>query len=312
MQDAAALREQMRAVVERSGAWHSHNIHLGHGVWTITDRQATQNSHLRQVIQQAADAVRLPFDGLRVLDLACEEGAYSIECARRGATVLGVEGRGDNVERARFAAHALGLESCEFAQADVRDLTRADHGGFDLVLNVGILYHLDAPDLFGFMERVAQMCDGVMLLSTHHARWPLMRRRYRGRTYRGALFSEHRPSDSPEERMAHRRASLDNATSFWLTRASLVNLLADVGFTSVAETVLPRPAPGEAPGNLWEGVAWKGERVEVPTSPHAPPPDPPRVPEAGRRRPHPSQTPLGQLRDVARSRGWAERLRRGG
>jgi SAM-dependent methyltransferase len=308
--EAARLRREMDAVADEHGPWHSHNVHIGHGVWTITDGQATQNSHLRHVLQQAADAVRAPLDGLRVLDLACEEGGYAIELARRGAHVVGVEGRADNVGRARWAAQASGAEGCEFLVRDVREIDRTELGGFDLVLNLGILYHLDAPDLFEFTERVAEMCDGVMILSTHHARWPLIRRRHRGRTYRGAVFSEHRPSDTPEERLAHRRASLDNVQSFWLTRASLINLLADVGFTSVAETVIPCAAPGEAPGNLWQGVAWKGRRVEVPTSPRAPVPAEPRLNEVARPRPHPSQTALGQLRDMARSRGLAERVRR--
>jgi SAM-dependent methyltransferase len=307
---SARLRAEMDAVAREHGRWHSHNVHLGHGVWTITDGQSTQNSHLRHVLQQAADAVRVPLEGLRILDLACEEGGYSIEFARHGARVVGVEGRADNVERARWAAQAAGVSDCRFIHGDVRDLDRGELGGFDLVLNLGILYHLDAPDLFEFSERVAEMCDGVMILSTHHARWPLFRRRHRGRTYHGAVFSEHRPSDSPAERLTHRRASLDNTQSFWLTRASLMNLLADVGFTSVAETQIPCAAPGEAPGNVWEGVAWKGARIEVPTSSRVPVPAEPRHPEIARPRPHPSQTAIGQLRDIARSRGVAERLRR--
>lgn len=311
MHEAARLRAEMERVAAEYGPWHSHNVHLGYGVWTISDGQSTENSHLRQVLQVAADATGAPLSSLRVLDLACEEGLYSIELARCGATVLGVEGRAENVARARLAAAATGLDRCEFVQSDVRDLTRERYGGFDLVLNIGILYHLDAPDLFGFLEQVARMCDGVMVLSTHYARFGLLRRRHRGRSYRGAVFSEHRPSDSAAERLAHRRASIDNASSFWLTRPSLLNLLADVGFTSVAEIAIPRAAPGEAPGNLLDIVAWRGGRVEVPTSSYAPVPPPPRVPELRRPRPHPSQTVLGQMRDLARSRGWADRLRRG-
>jgi len=80
---SARLRAEMDAVARAHGPWHSHNVYLGHGVWTITDSQSTQNSHVRHVLQQAADAVRAPLDGLRVLDLACEEGGYSVEFARQ-------------------------------------------------------------------------------------------------------------------------------------------------------------------------------------------------------------------------------------
>jgi 2-polyprenyl-3-methyl-5-hydroxy-6-metoxy-1,4-benzoquinol methylase len=300
----------MEAVAAEHGPWHSHNVHLGHGVWTITPGQRTENSHLRQTLQLVADVARGPLTGLRALDLACEEGAYSIELARLGAEVVGVEGRRENVARARFGAEAIGLYNCDFVEGDVREVTRERYGGFDVVLNVGILYHLDAPDLFGFLERIAAVCDGFMVISTHHARLPLFRRSHRGRRYWGTVFSEHPPSATEAERLTHRRASLDNAASFWLTRASLYNLLADVGFTSVAETAIPCPAPGEAPGNLLNAVAYKGDPVGVPTSSDGVVPRPPRLPELRRPAPHRSQTALGQLHDIARSRGWTERLRR--
>lgn len=306
----AQLRADMAAVAERHGPWHSHNVYLGHGVWTISDAQSTANSHLRRVVQLASDAVRGPLESLRVLDLACEEGLFSIELARRGAQVVGVEGRQENVARARFAADALGLGNVDFVHGDVRDVSREAFGAFDVVINVGILYHLDAPDVFDFMERIAAACDGVMVLSTHYARFPVFARRHAGRRYWGSVFSEHRPSDSGADRLANRRASLDNASSFWLTRPSLFNLMADVGFTSVAEVQIPRAAHGEAPPNMLTAVAFRGEPVNVPTSSHAPDPPAPRVPELGRRKAHPSQTVIGQLRDIARSRGLSDRLRR--
>jgi hypothetical protein len=41
-------------------------------------------------------------------------------------------------------------------QGDVRDLSRQEHGLFTVVLSIGILYHLDAPDVFTFVERIAE------------------------------------------------------------------------------------------------------------------------------------------------------------
>ena len=44
-------------------------------------------------------------------------------------------------------------------------VTKKKYGGFDAALVLGLLYHLDDP--FTFLENMAGLCNGFMLLDTH-------------------------------------------------------------------------------------------------------------------------------------------------
>lgn len=91
---------------------------------------------------------------------------YAIEFACHKAACLGIEGREANIEKARFAKQVLLLDNLEFAQDDVRNLTIEKHGQFDVVLCLGILYHFNAPDVFSFVERVAEVCRKICIVDT--------------------------------------------------------------------------------------------------------------------------------------------------
>ena len=82
--------------------------------------------------------VRKPMAEVRTLDLACLEGGFAIEMARRGATAVGIEGREQAVEKAVFAARAAQLENVAFFLDDVRNLNRDRYGSFDVTFCNGI------------------------------------------------------------------------------------------------------------------------------------------------------------------------------
>jgi tRNA (mo5U34)-methyltransferase len=83
--------------------------------------------------------------GWKVLDVGCNAGFYSFELARRGADVLGIDGNTHFVTQARWAAGHLGLNNaCRFEQCQVYDLART-HEQWDLVLFMGVFYHLRYP-----------------------------------------------------------------------------------------------------------------------------------------------------------------------
>ncbi len=301
------LRRGMAEVAERHGPWHSHNIHLGEGIWTLSHRELVEGSRARRYLQVVADAAAKPLDELRVLDLACEEGIFGIELARRGASVVAVEGRSGNVARARFAAEAIGLgERYEIHEDDVRNVDAGRYGRFDVILNIGILYHLDAPAVFELVFAAAEMCDGLMFLSTQHSRFPERRVEFRGRTYRGSTVGEHPRGAGEAARRENLRASLDNPASLWLTRPSLYNLLTDAAFSSVLEVRMPRAHLGQQPGNMVNLLAFRGERFEIPVSATAGPGEAPRWPEREPREVFPAQTVRGRLMDAARRRGLPE------
>ena len=280
-----SLEHRLAEVAERVGPWQSHNVRIADGLWTMSGREPVPDLRLARVVRLVSDLAPRPLEECRVLDLACEEGVFGIELARLGAEVVGVEGRAVHVERARFAAEAIGLERIEIRQGDVRKLSPARDGRFDVVLCLGLLYHLDAPDVLEFAELLGELCDGLLVLDTHVSLAPRQTVRRCGREYSGTRYLEHRPAAAAEEREGHLRASLDNTESFWLTRASLCNLLLDAGFSSVLEHAAPR-APGQ-PADEVMLAALKGspDGAELP-----------RLPERERRPVHPGQTLRGRLR----------------
>jgi SAM-dependent methyltransferase len=238
-----------------------------------------------------------PINELRILDLACLEGIFALEFAKRGAEVVGIEGRRSHVERASFAARALGLDTVRFLQGDVRDLSAEAHGRFDVVLCLGILYHLDAPDVFAFLERIAEVCRGLAVIDTHVSLHPKEPRTYRRVEYWGRSFVEHDPASTTERREKALRASLDNTASFWLTKRSLLRALAEAGFTTSLEAETPVGVTRYLDRSVF--VALRGS----PTTPELvpgrdPTPNARSWPERDPRRPHRSQ----DLRESVRTR----------
>jgi len=71
--------------------------------------------------------------GAHVLDLCCGVGRHSLELARRGFQVTGVDRTRPYLDRAARQAEAEGLK-VEFVQSDMRDFCRPD--AFDAVVNL--------------------------------------------------------------------------------------------------------------------------------------------------------------------------------
>ena len=187
------------------------------GVFTRGSRLYGDEYRVRRVVQVVADLAGRPFDQLRALDLACLEGLYSIELGRRGSKVVGIEGRAAGVAKADFAKEALQLERVSFVHDDVRNLSRERYGEFDVVLCIGILYHLDAPDVFELLARIGEVCTRLAVVDTHVALTGRSEREHGGHVYRGLSYVEHSAATPQETRERASWASLDNPASFWLT-----------------------------------------------------------------------------------------------
>jgi 2-polyprenyl-3-methyl-5-hydroxy-6-metoxy-1,4-benzoquinol methylase len=151
------IKRKKQEIVEHFGPWTAHCIHLGSQIYTFEESQ--MDSRLRRFLQIASDITGEPLEMLRVLDLACLEGHYSIEFALHGANVLAIEGREGNLAKARFVKEALSLNNLELALDDVRKLDQDRHGVFDVVLCLGILYHLDTPGVMDFVEKISTVCQ---------------------------------------------------------------------------------------------------------------------------------------------------------
>lgn len=266
------IEKKKQVIIDNFAEWTSHNIHLQNDIYTYNrnhpkfeEQLLGHGFHLERIVQSVANAVKQPLNQLRVLDLACLEGIYGIEFARHGAEVVGIEGRVENVEKARFAKEVLELDNISFVQDDVRNLSVEKYGTFDVVLCLGIFYHINAPDVFDFAKNIADVCKQVLILDTHIGILPNESHVYNEHQYHGWTFTEHSPTETKEERLKKMWASLDNETSFWLTRPSLYNLLSNVGFTSVA--TCQNPVVPKDWADRETIMATKGERQKLYTIP---------------------------------------------
>jgi ubiquinone/menaquinone biosynthesis C-methylase UbiE len=287
--DANEIQKKKEAIEAEHGPWTAYNINLGHGIQTAP-QFASAHLRLRRVAQTITDLTKKPWKELRILDLASLEGIFALEFASHGSHVVAIEGREANNARARFAAETLRLENIEFITDDVRNLSLEKYGQFDVVLCSGILYHLPGEEGCQFVRSIADVCTRLTIIDTHVGSKSDCSVSWAGHTYHGTVFSEHSTKDNSAAKAARTWSSLDNCTSFWITKPSLLNLLRDVGFTSVAEIVRPKSFTDYADRLTFAAI--KGEPQHVVMSPeleHTPEPD---WPEGSSLPPYPTQATM--------------------
>jgi len=86
------------------------------------------------------------WSGLRAIDLACHEGFFSAHLAKLGvAEIIGIDARQSHVDDAMLMARALGNSAFTGHCADLFDIGPERWGSFDIVLNLGLIYHLENP-----------------------------------------------------------------------------------------------------------------------------------------------------------------------
>ena len=103
--------------------------------------------------------------GKRVLDIACNSGFWSIQCALLGAEVVGFDARSELIEQATLLKSITGVDNVEFEVLDFWAMNPEALGGsFDIVLNLGFLYHVPKP--LEALERTMAMARKHILLDT--------------------------------------------------------------------------------------------------------------------------------------------------
>lgn len=209
--------------IDELGPWF-HNMRLG-GVQTapehfLGDYPAIKFSAFRNVVPQ-------DLTGWTVLDIGCNAGFYSMEMKRRGAArVLGIDSDPRYLRQARFAAEIEGVD-VEFRRMGVWDVAALGEK-FDLVIFMGVLYHLRHPLL------------ALDLIHDHVARdLMLFQSMQRGSREIVSVaedydFNDPAPFDEPGYPRMHfieRRYSHDQ-TNWWIpNRACTEAMLRSSGFT---------------------------------------------------------------------------------
>jgi SAM-dependent methyltransferase len=238
--------EEIRARIATQH-WTAHNIRLNSECTTIPgepDFIAT-DLRLHAILRVLNMLFGANLGGVRVADLGCLEGGFSLALAQRGAEVLGIEARQRNVEKATLLRDHFGLPNLRFQTGDVKDFGSDPGGQFDVVLALGILYHLDEPAQW--LKQVAAATRRVLILDTHFAPaddaamslidprlslGPIETQDVSGALVKGRWFHEFADD---ADREAQLWASYSNSRSFWLTKESLVRSTWQAGFPLVFE-----------------------------------------------------------------------------
>lgn len=145
--------EEVRALVDAVPHWH-HIMRFPHG---IVSPGAYDPRELFSFLE-------LPeLSGKRVLDLGARDGFFAFECERLGAEVVAL----DHVEKdltGFAAAQRIYGSKVEYVQANVYDLSPEQLGTFDVVLFLGVLYHLRHPLLA--LDRIRPLCRSLLIVES--------------------------------------------------------------------------------------------------------------------------------------------------
>jgi hypothetical protein len=197
---------------------------------------------------------------LRIADLGCLEGGYTVEFARLGFQALGLDVREANIQACRYVQSKVNLPQLDFVRDDVWNIEK--YGVFDAIFCCGLFYHLDRPR--EFLDLLSRVTKRVLILQTHFAEagdspsfiHPRRLRRLVSRilplkntattTHKlsfltkheglpGRWFPEFRNERAFRDRENRRWASWNNRASFWIQREYLIQAIRDAGFDLVLE-----------------------------------------------------------------------------
>lgn len=149
--------------------WH-YEIDLGNGVHTPIHDPTKVNRHNQRksyffdyLVKRAGGSLK----GLRVLDLGCNAGFWSMHCLENGAAhVTAIDARDMHIKQAALVFDCLGYSSSRYnlTHGDVFQTDLRRLGPFDIVLCLGLLYHVANPHLL--LQSVFELAPTHVIIDT--------------------------------------------------------------------------------------------------------------------------------------------------
>lgn len=152
---------ELRRQIDALGPWF-HNLHLPGDIETAPNHELGDFPAFKWA--QIASVLPSDLSGWRALDVGCNAGFYSFELARRGAQVTGIDVEPLYLRQAQWAARKLGLtDRVHFRELQVYDVGRLPER-YDLVLFMGVFYHLRHPLLA--LDLLAERVERLFVFQT--------------------------------------------------------------------------------------------------------------------------------------------------
>jgi hypothetical protein len=227
--------------------WTAHNIRFNTDVTSIPDSPDFLETDLRlkAILRTLSAYYKGGLEGLEIADLGCLEGGFTWSLAQQGANVLGIEVRQQNFDKLQLIQEHFEELTLKFIKDDVKNFNYQAYGIFDVVLALGILYHLDNP--VQWLNQISHTVKDILILDSHYAPdndadlallrpalqlGELQRFETNGKLFEGRWYIEFPEDLDPEGQLW---ASYSNHKSFWLTKESMIMALRQAGFKLVYE-----------------------------------------------------------------------------
>jgi methyltransferase family protein len=211
--------------------------------WVSIDEMANRNWRpelLGYKTSRHGDDARLKYmlyfldvRGQRVLELGPRSGHHTVLLDKMGAQqIIGVEARSANLALCNLARERFQLPAT-FVCQDVERLASGSESpqfetNFDLVFNLGLLYHLADPYM---VLRWGKEMAPTLFLGTHYVE-PRARRHYKKPSFQPTTYRG-RPAMSYREGGIADPRSGTGPRSIWLFEEHLVDLLREAGYTRI-------------------------------------------------------------------------------
>ena len=161
-------REGLHARMQDLRPW-SVPFRLGHDLMTTSSPLAREKMLFRLDLINGTVAALLGenLTHTTVLDLGCSAGFFSLDIAAKGAEhVDGFDLRPSQIDKARFLREHYAIENAEFTAVDADELQPGRQ--WDVVLNLGLLYHVTNP--LQLIRRTYELCRNFAVIDTvcHH------------------------------------------------------------------------------------------------------------------------------------------------
>jgi tRNA (mo5U34)-methyltransferase len=209
--DPGMLDDSILAKISTIPSWY-HKIEVAPGVITPGINDADIVLSLMDLPER--------LDGKRVLDLGARDGFFSFVCEARGAEVVPIDYVAGEQTGFNVARDLLGSK-LQLRHDNVYNISREKYGSFDIVLFLGLFYHLRDPMFV--LDAIRRMCRSTVYLET-----------------------EIYPDDSADPLMRfHPLNSLNNdATNYWSPNPACLKAMMEESNFSVRQYVRVSPTRG--------------------------------------------------------------------
>jgi len=147
--------DEVRALIQTIPHWH-HRFELAPGIFS-------PGTYDPECIWSRLDADKF-YSDRTVLDIGASDGFFTRQATLRGADVTAVDFRAKNGHGFGVMEQVMG-RTFPYIHANVLELDTGKLGTFDIVLFLGVLYHL--PDMICALHKVRALCGETLFLETH-------------------------------------------------------------------------------------------------------------------------------------------------